>query len=629
MIGKNVSHYRMIEKLGRRVWLSVGAVVMLLAGIIIGLTLMKHFQPGPPTSVVTATIKIQPGHWLDGLRRNAEMQHPSRTAMAISSNGTFTVYSAIEQNPGPQAKPQLYLRSMDQSAAKPISGTEGAINPFMSPDNRWVGFWADGKLKKIPIDGGLPTTLCATSPWLFGANWGGDNSIVFADGDHSGLSVVSAEGGKPETLTEPDRKREEASHRLPSWLPNGKAVLFTVMKQGWDPQPSVALLQLDAREWRVILQDAADARYVPTGHLVFLRQGTLMAVRFDLPGLKVVGQPVALVENVMQAFSTNSGYHSAAGQFGISDTGSLIYAAGGLVSDQQNSLVWVDHRGLEHPVTDLRKPFYSPRLSPDGRRIAYTALGIEGQVRVYDVDRGTDTRLTGEGRAGSLIWTPDGRRLLFRWSQSLALNLFMQPYDGSSPMEPLTTSEYEQWPGSWSADGKTIALVESHPDTGMDIALLDHGSGRVTPFLNSLFSELYPEFSPDSRWIAYTSNASKRSEVYVQPLPGSGMKQQVSTDGGTEPLWARNGRRLFYRWQDQMWVVDVLTDGSFVAGKPRLLFEKSGYSSGSPIRSYDLSLDGQRFLMVRFEQRKPTPVTEMTFVQNWFENLKRLVPADK
>jgi Tol biopolymer transport system component len=633
MTGKTVSHDRIIEKLGRRqfsvAWMSACAAVMLLAGVILGLALMKYFQPVSPTSVVTSTIKIQPGHWLDGLRRNLEMQHPSRTAMAISSDGTFVVYGAIEQNPGPQAKPQLYLRRMNQSAARPIPGTEGAINPFLSPDNRWMGFWADSKLKKIPLDGGVPTTLCATSPWLFGANWGGDNSIVFADGEQAGLSMVSAEGGKPETLTEPDPKREESSHRLPSWLPNGKALLFTVMRQGWDPHPRVALLRLDTRERHVILQDAADARYVPTGHLVFLRQGTLMAVRFDLRGLKVIGQPVALVENVMQAFSTNSGYHTAAGQFGISDTGSLVYAAGGIVSDPQNSLVWVDHNGVERPVADFQKPFYSPRFSPDGRRIAYTALGTEGQIWVYDIDKGTDTRLTGEGRTGSLIWTPDGRRLIFRWSKSLALNLFMQSYDGSSAMERLTTSEYEQWPGSWSADGKTVALVESHPDTGIDIAMLDLGSGRVTPFLNSRFSEPYPEFSPDGLWIAYTSNESKRSEVYVQSFPGPGMKHPISTDGGTEPLWARNGKQLFYRWQDQMWVVDVLTDGGFGAGKPRLLFERPGYSIGSPIRSYDLSLDGQRFLMVKLEQRMPTPVTEMTLVQNWFKDLKRLVATGK
>jgi serine/threonine-protein kinase len=612
-------------------WLAACAAVMLLAGILIGRLLIWPPRSTPSPSVVTSIIKIEPGHWLDGMREAMEMERPSRTAMAISSDGRFVVYSAIEENPGPEATSQLYLRRMDQSEAKPIAGTEGGINPFLSPDNRWVGFWVarDGKLKKVRVEGGVPGTLCDLSAWFFGANWGPDNSIVFTDGWGTGLSRVSAEGGKPETLTKPDPKREEQNHRLPSWLPNGKAVLFTITRHGFDRQPWLALLRLDTREWHVLLQDAADARYVPTGHLIFLRQGTLMAVRFDLAKLEVIGQPVALVENVMQGFHQSGYRNTGAGQFGISDTGSLIYAAGGIVPDQKASLVWVDQRGIQQSVTALQFPFSAPRLSPDGQRIAYVTAARERPVYVYDLARGTNSRLTGEGTAIRPIWAPDGKRLLFGWKKSLTSSLFWQPYDGSSPMERLTPSEYEQWPGSWSSDGKTVAFVDFHPDTGGDIAMLDVRSGRVMPFLNSEFDEAYPEFSPDGRWIAYTSDESKRSEVYVRAFPGPGMKQQVSSEGGDEPLWARNGKQLFYRREDQVWVVDVRTDGGFAATKPRLLFEKPGYGSGYPIRAYDLSLDSQRFLIVKEEQRKPSPATEMVLVQNWFEELKRLVPTGK
>jgi serine/threonine-protein kinase len=550
--------------------------------------------------------------------------------MAISSDGKFIVYSAIEENPGPQAEPRLYLRRMDQSEAKPIAGTEGGINPFLSPDNRWVGFWADRKLKKVPVEGGVPVTLCDLSSWLFGANWGRDNSIVFADRWDAGLSRVSAEGGKPEILTKPDPKREEWSHRLPSLLPNGKGVLFTVMRHALDRQPWLCLLRLDTREWHVLIQDAADARYVPTGHLIFLRQGTLMAVRFDLARLEVIRQPFPIVENVMQAFSTGSWLNTGAGQLGISDTGSLIYAAGGIVPDLNNSLVWVDQKGIEQPVTDKQFAYATPRLSPDGQRIAYVTEGREWQVGVYDLGRGTNSTLAGEGIAIWPIWTPDGKWLLFSWRKYLVANLFWQPYDGSSPMERLTTSEYDQFPGSWSSDGKTVALVEIGPETtGADIAVLEVHSGRVTPFLNTEFNEMFPEFSPDGRWIAYSSDESKRNEVYVRPFPGSGTKLQVSSNGGIQPLWARNGKQLFYRQGGQMWVVDIRTDGGIAAGKQRLLFEKPGYGGGIPIRDYDLSLDGERFLMVKYEQRKPAPVTEMVLVQNWFEELKRLVPAGK
>lgn len=354
-----------------------------------------------------------------------------------------------------------------------------------------------------------------------------------------------------------------------------------------------------------------------------------MAVRFDSAKLEVSGQPFVLLGNVMQAFSSNSFCHSGAGQFGVSDTGTLIYAAGGISPDLNNSLVWVDMRGAEQAVTALQLPFFAPRLSPDGQKIAYVSAGREFQAYVYDLGRGTNSSLTSEGRASYPSWSPDGKRLLFGWSNSQGTNLFWQIYDGSSPMERLTTSEFSQRPGSWSSDGKTVALVETHSDTQNDIALLELQSGRVTAFLNSQANEAFPEFSPDGRWIAYASDESKRFEVYVRAFPGPGLKQLVSSAGGVEPLWARDGKQLLYRRLDQVWVVDVQTDGGFATSKPRLLFDKPGYDWGSPIRNYDLSLDSQRFLMVKNEQRMPSPVIEMVLIQNWFEELKRLVPTGK
>jgi len=609
-------------------WVAAISAVVLIAGIIIGRLLIRRYQPAPSVSVVTSTIKVEPGLRLEGLSRAFEMLHPSRIAMAISHDGKFLVYSATSKDPDPQAKARLYLRRMDRPGAKPIVGTEGGINPFLSPDSRSVGFWADGKLKKIPVDGGVATEICDATG-IYGASWGRDNSIVFTDGSEVGLSRVSAEGGKPETLTKPDPKREETSHRLPCWLPDGKAVLFTVTRSSYDRRPRVAVLRLDTREHRILLENAADAKYVPTGHLIFLRQGTLMAVRFDPDRMEVIEQPVALVEDVMQAFRLSFSLNTGAGQFSVSETGCLLYVAGGVIPDLKNSLVWVDQRGIEEPVMDLQRPFLNPRLSPDGRKIAYGTNGSEWQIWVYDLSTGTNSRLTDEGFAEYPIWTPDGKRLVFGLSKSGPANLYWQSSDGSSAMERLTTSESMQWAGPWSPDGKTAALVEVHRDGGRDIALLDVGSGRVTPFLNSPFIEEFPEFSPDGRWIAYTSNESKRSEVYVQPFPGLGTKYPVSAEGGEQPLWARDSKQLFYRWEDQVWVVDVRTDGAFTASKPRLLLKHPGYYISHPIRSYDLSLDSQRFLMMKLEQRMPTPVTEMILVQNWFEELKRLVPTGK
>ncbi|OGD18691.1 MAG: hypothetical protein A2W03_08860 [Candidatus Aminicenantes bacterium RBG_16_63_16] len=480
-------------------WLAAGAAMMLLAGILIDRLFIMRHEPTLPSSVVTSTIKVEPRHWLVGMV--AEMERPSRPAVAFSNDGRFIVYSAIEANPGPQAKPRLFLRRLDQPEAKPIDGVDVGINPFLSPDNRWVGYLGpDRKLKKIPVEGGVESSLCEVSS-LFGANWGPDNSIIYADDFADGLKRVSAEGGQPETLTKPDPKREEYSHRLPAWLPDGRAALFTILRRELDRQPRVALLRMDTREWRVLFEDAADARYVPTGHLVFMRQGTLMAARFDLAKLEVIGQPVALVENVMQAFHGGGTYHTCAGQFAVSDSGTLIYAAGGVIPEERNSLVWVDQRGVEQPVTDLKLPFFAPRLSPDGRRIAYT--GRDWRIWVYDLNRGTNSLLTGDGSAVFPIWTPDSQRLLFSWQRSVVINLYRQPYDGSSPMERLTTSEHDQAAGSWSPDGNTVAVVEHTPETRYDIVLLDASSGRVTPFLKSTSSEGWPDFSPDARWLAH------------------------------------------------------------------------------------------------------------------------------
>ena len=612
-------------------WLAAGATIMILAGFLIGLAVRKPTQPTASSPVVRAVIKLESGLWLDGMRGKWGLQRPTRTAVAMSKDGRFIVYSASTENPGPQAKAQLYLRRTDRSEAKPIAGTEGGINPFLSPDDRWVGFWADGKLMKVSIDGGVPVTLCnAAQP--FGASWALDNSILFADAKSSGLLRVSAEGGEAESWTTPDKTKEEFSHRLPYCLPDGKGVLFTIMRELYDLQPRTALLDLKTRKWRVLMEDAADARYVPTGHLVFLRQGSLMAVPFDLGRREVMGQPVPVIANVMQALNvTSRNYDTAAGQFSISDSGWLVYAEGGILPDRQGSLAWVDHHGRAEPIASFKAPFFAPRLSPDGQRIAYITLGRGDRIWVFDLNRGTASQLTGEGKADFVTWTPDNKRLVFAWWKAGLPNLYWQPVDGSSAMERLTTSDYRQSPGSWSPDGATLAFVESHPDALGEILLLDLRSRRITPFLNSGASEGYPEFSPDGHWMAYVSDESGRLEVYVRPFPGSGGKSLISQEGGTQPLWARNGRQLFYRSTDgaQIWAVDVRADGGFSASKPRLLFKAAGWLNGIPIRSWDLSQDSQRFLMVKDEEAKPTPVTEMILVMNWFQDLQRLAPTGK
>jgi eukaryotic-like serine/threonine-protein kinase len=613
-------------------WMAGFVAVALVAGVLIGAGVLWRFRPVAAGSVVRSVIKLEPGHWLDGFLYERK---PTRTAVALSAGGRFIVYSAIMENPAAGAKGQLYLRWLDQPAAVAIPGTEGGISPFLSPDDRWVGFWADDKLMKVPIEGGVPVALCDVER-LFGTTWRSDNRIVFSPGESTGLSVIPADGGKPEVLTVPDKTRQEYGHRLPRFLPGGKGMLFTVMREPYDLRPRVAVLLGKTREWRNLLEDAADARYVPTGHLIFLRQGTLMAARFDLDRLEVTGQPVPAIAGVAQALNVlASGYRTAAGQFSISGSGELVYAAGGINPDLENSLVWVDQRGNAEPALPFKGPFFAPRLAPDGRRIAYILLGREFQAWQYDLVRGVATRLTSEGKTDYVTWTPDGKRVAFNWWKPGAVpNLYWQPVDGSSETERLTTSQYSQWPGAWSSDGTTLAFVEASPDTRDSIQLLDLRDRRVTPFLHSQSSVAYPELSPDGRWLAYGSYESGSGQVYsgqvyVRPFPGPGGQWQISQQEGWGPLWARNGKQLFYRSGNQVWAVDVQTQPAFSVGKPRLLLEQAWFDGGHPIRSWDLSLDGRRFLMVKHDDRKPTPVTELILVQNWFEELKRLAPSGK
>jgi len=486
---------------------------------------------------------------------------------------------------------------------------------------------------KVSADGGLPLSLCETdSPACFGASWTGDNTIVFAAGYATGLSRVAANGGKPVTLTVPEKTKEEYSHRFPYALPHSQNVLFTIMRDMFDLHPRIAVLNSDTGKYHIVLEDAADARYVATGHLLFLRQGILMAVPFDPQKLEVRGQPVPVVANVMQALNIpSSDRNTGAGQFSISNSGWLAYVPGGISPDIENELVWVDRKGTVQPIISFRAPFHSPRVSPDGRRIAYRTLGMKNYPWIYDLDRGTAHRLAEEGKCGFLSWTPDGKRLVFAWMKSGVPNLYWQSADGSSRMERLTTSEYSQHPGSWTPDGRILAFCEGRLKsmTGADICLLRIPERSVKPFLNTDADEAFPEFSPDGHWLAYCSNESGRLEVYVRPFPEPGRLWQISHQGGSEPLWLPNGKQLFYRLENQVWVVDIQTKPAFSASRPRLLFVLPECAMAAPIRGWDISPDGQRFLMEKEYERKPQPVTEMILVQNWFEELKRLAPVGK
>jgi len=351
----------------------------------------------------------------------------------------------------------------------------------------------------------------------------------------------------------------------------------------------------------------------------------------------VTGNAVPVVEGVLQ--STSSG----AAQYSISATGSLVYVPGGVQASQRR-LVWVSRNGAEQPLAAAARRYSTPRLSPDGRRVAVGIDEQETQVWLYDLSRDTLTRLTFEGNTNNNpSWTTDGKRIAFSSNKEGPRNLFWQLADGSGGPERLTTSEYTHVPMSWSPDGQLLAFIEINPTTGYDIWVLrlsdpsassgqvpSAGSGQVRkaqPFLRTPFTDSVPQFSPDGRWLAYVSNESGRFEIYVQPYPGTGGKRQISTEGGTEPVWNRNGRELFYRSGDRMMAVEIATQPGFDVGKPRVLFEGQYLPTPGTLPNYDVSPDGQRFLMLKPSEQAQGAPTQINVVLNWFEELKRRVPT--
>jgi eukaryotic-like serine/threonine-protein kinase len=609
-----------IRALGRRpLILGLGS---LLLGLVIATLATWKLKPSPPQAVTRTVINLPPGEQLAGL--------DSGPAVALSPDGTHLAY--VARQGGAQ---QLYLRLMDTLDAKPIPGTEGAVNPFFSPDGQWVGFFGDGKLKKVSVSGGAALTLGdATKP--YGANWGSRGMIAFVPSNGSGLQQVPEGGGTPQPLTR--LEKGELNHLWPEFLPAGKAVLFAAGSTSFDfTNARVAVQSVGTGERRNLVQVGTNPRYAPSGHLVYAQGGSLMAVQFDPQRLAITGTAVPVVEGVLQSPV------SGAAQYSFSAMGSLVYVPG-TVQSNQSKLVWVNRNGTEQPLATPVRAYRGPRLSPDGRRIAVSITEQETQIWLYDPSRETLTRLTFGGNVNNNpSWTPDGKRIAFESNKEGPLNIFWQLADGSGGLERLTTGNYVQVPHSWSPDGQLLAYAEATPTTGYDIWMLQMGdpsagsgqvpsaaSGQVRkaqPFLRTRFDEAVPRFSPDGRWLVYVSNESARSEIYVQPYPGPGGKWQISTEGGREPVWNRNGRELFYRTGDKMMAVEITTQPSFSVGKPRMLFEGRYRPTPATSPNYDVSPDGQRFLMLKPTESVEAAPTQINVVLNWFEELKRRVPT--
>ena len=515
---------------------------------------------------------------------------------------------------------QIYVRAMDSLEAKAVPGTEGAVNPFFSPDGQWLGFFSAGKLKKISISGGAAIPL-SDAPFPNGASWGSQGIIAFTPiTGASPMMQVTDAGGAPKPLTQV--VNEEATHRWPDFFPDGKALLFAAGTNALTFRNAQVIVQSIATgERHRLAAGGTIPRYAPSGHLIYAHEGNLMAVRFNPRRLEITGAAIPVIEDVWE-----SPIFGAA-QYSFSNTGSLVYVPGGVTSAQYR-LVWVTRDGAEQTLAAPPHAYFAPRLSPDGRKVAVGITEEESQTWLYDLSRQTLTRLTFEGDADlNPIWTPDGKRMAFASANKGPLNIFWQLADGSGGLERLATSQYTQIPQSWSPDGQLLTYFEVNPTTQRDIYVLRMADRKAQPFLHTPFDEAVPRFSPDGKWLAYVSNESGRYEIYVQPYPGPGGKWQISTEGGTEPAWNPSGRELFYRSGDKMMSMDIASQPSFAAGTPRMLFEGRYEHAAVPSTDYAVSPDGRRFLMLKpLDQQEAAP-NQIVVVQNWFEELKRRVPA--
>jgi serine/threonine protein kinase/Tol biopolymer transport system component len=590
------------SKLPRKRWQR--PVVLAIAGVALAAlvaTAIWKFKPAPPQPITRTVISLPPD------QRLAALDEP---VVALSPDGSNLAYVAVRG--GTQ---QIFLRALESLEARPMPGTEGGYGPFFSPDGQWLGFFQGGALKKVSVSGGSAVTLSQSGGSARGATWDSQGTIIYTPATATPLWQVSKEGGVSKPLTGLDQG--EATQRWPWALPGGKALLYASGAIG-AAGLKINVQPIEAGKGHDLAQGGTSPQYARSGHLLYVQGATLMAVPFDPERLEIRGSAVPVVEGVAHATD-------GAAQYSISDAGSLVYVSGGVTSIQRK-LLWVSRNGTEQVLGAPAQTYGYPRLSPDGHRVA---LETEDQIWLYDLARDTLTRFTFEGTSNqSPVWTPDGKRIAFYSNKEGPANIWWQLADGSGGLERLTTTQYPQIPRSWSPDGQLLAFHENNPTTKKDIWVLRLSDHKAEPFLRTPFNEGGPVFSPDGHWIAYISDESGRPEIYVQPYPGPGGKWQISTEGGNEPAWNRNGRELFYRSGNKMMAVDVTTQPTFSAGKPKVLFEGQyvAVSPGLTGTAFDVSPDGQRFLMVK-ETEASMSATQINVVLNWFEELKRRAPV--
>ena len=587
----------------RPVWIATAVFALIAAGLGFGL----YFATRPPELKPLVRLDVDLG-------AGVSLGSIAGANTVISPDGTRIVY--VSQG-------KLFTRKMDQPKAVELAGTEGAYAPFFSPDGMWVAFFAPGKLKKISVEGGAAVSLCdATTGFARGGTWGEDGNIIAALNNGSGLSRIPSSGGEPTEVAE--LAQGEITQRWPQILPGGKAVLFT------SNGANVEVVSLADHRRKTLQRGGTFGRYLPapngTGHLVYISNGTLFAVPFDPGKLELHATPSPVLEGV--AYSGNG-----SAQFDFSRNGTLVYRNGGAEGADLVTVQWLDAAGKTQPL--LAKPgrYLAPRLSPDGQRLVFSD-GLD--IWVYETRRDVMTRLTFGGRTGiGFLWSPDGRYIAFSGTGGI----WFARSDGAGKPQPLIQGKNTLLPLSFTPDGRRLAYQELNPRTSNDIwtasiEIDDAGlrAGKPESFLLTPADERQGAFSPDGRWLAYSSNESGKYEVYVRAFPDKGAKWQISNAGGAYPVWSGNGHELFFRGDDNriMLATYAAARDSFVPAKPRVWSDTQLASLGS-MGTYDSAPDGKRVaaLMPVETPEARQAQNHVTFLLNFADELQRKVPAGK
>ena len=594
------------------------ALACSIAGVLIASSFMYLVRPGPPEPPVVSRLPIE-----------VPADKPLYTGMApnrflaISPDGTHLVYVGESDN----ENTELYMRSLDDLQIKPIRGTRNAHNPFFSPNGQWIGFFAENQLKKVDLAGGEPVTLLGDIPTgdaAFGS-WSDDGTIVFSvHNDSNGLQRIpdNRRSKKAETLVPRIPEDDEAYYCYPQVLPGGNAILYSHVSR----TSCIEVFLPEIRKRQAVLDNASYAIYVSSGHLIFLRDNVLMAAPFDVEKLKITGPLVSLVKDDVEFDWTGD-----TPQIAISGNGTMVYILGSEL--RKKELVWVDHQGISKSLGADADVYEGPRLSPDGLRIA---VGIRSKkdrnirVKVYNIQRDKFTPLTTECESSYPQWSPDGTRIAF-WGRAPGTEeaaVFCKfAFEDAERLASKPSTGAFLHPYAWSQN--LLACTVLGDLTKEDIWVVDtDGEQKPKPILSTEDREYNPTFSPDGRWLAYVSDESGQSEIYLREYPDVGQRWPVPTRGATNPVWSRDGRKLYYISDNSMMAMKVTSETVFPIEKPVQLFElpKMIVSRGRQlVRNYDVS-DDERFLMVK---RCDDANDQLIVVHNWFEELKRRCTTKK